>query len=225
MVENSFRSSDIQEQEVKDINNKQLELKQDAIEKHGQELDNLTSIVADEEDNSIDFANMTESQLVDLTSKLAEESYNDLDTPTERIETEKEIKYVKKLDETQKQEVSDTLYEWLKNTPKGQAGNFRVPEPEKLLGAAEVYQKKDGNIVYRFEEAWKPDHDGAKEGTREMFVVKSGTIMDRIGGEKGDFFSFMDENGEPITLIARAIGDRVRDKENIEENDSYVNAR
>lgn len=127
----------------------------------------------------------------------------------------------KELNQSEKQALSSDMKNHIDCIPKGERGNYRVPEPEKIKG---VSQTPDGK--FQLVENWKANCDGAKDGTREMEVVKakdangSPTYIDRIGSGNGNYFSPMNEYGEPYSLRERAIGDYLPEK-NIEDNDSY----
>ena len=117
--------------------------------------------------------------------------------------------------------MSDKLKAQINETPKGERGNYRVPEPEKIKGIS-VSDSGDARIA----ENWKDGSDGAKPGTRHMETVKSEgpdgkpTIIDRVGGENGNYFSPMGPDGEPYSLKKRAIGDYLP-HEKLQDNDSY----
>lgn len=83
------------------------------------------------------------------------------------------------------------------------------------------YIKKISKLTKaRIIEAWKPDTDGAKFRTREMCIIKKGTILDRIGAPSGNYLSPMKPDGTPYSLKERAIEDYLPE-EKIEDNDSY----
>ena len=134
--------------------------------------------------------------------------------------TEKGNDY-KALTPQEKEQLSNVLKDHINSIPDGERGNYRVPEPEKIKG---VEHRSDGS--FRIVEAWKPNTDGTKEGTRHMEVVKAKdqngnpTYIDRVGDNNGNYFSPMKEDGTPYELRKRAIGDFLP-KKNIEENDSY----
>ncbi len=75
-------------------------------------------------------------------------------------------------------------------------------------------------------EAWRPGTDGAVDGTRKMVTVSSlnddGTkvLLDRIGGEGGNYFSPLQSDSTPYGLKERAIGDYLPESQ-IDINDSY----
>ena len=117
----------------------------------------------------------------------------------------------KELSSTEREQLSSKCKELINSIPKEDRGDFRVPEPEKIKGVT-----SEGRIV----EAWKPNTDGAVEGTRHMETPMKGQIIDRVGGETGNYFSPMDENGKPYSLKSRAIGDYLPE-ENISDNSSY----
>lgn len=127
----------------------------------------------------------------------------------------------KELNQQEKQKLSSEMKNHIDSIPKGERGNYRVPEPEKIKG---VTQTPDGRV--RLVEAWKPGTDGAKEGTRRMETVTvkdengNPNYIDRIGSSNGNYFSPMKEDGSPYSLRERAIGDYLPEKK-LEDNDSY----
>ena len=117
----------------------------------------------------------------------------------------------KELSPTEKENLSNKCKELMNSIPKKERGNFRVPEPEKIKGV-----NSEGRII----EAWKPNTDGAVEGSRHMETPQKGQVIDRIGGDGGNYFSPMGENGKPVSLKERAIGDYLPEN-NISDNASY----
>jgi hypothetical protein len=118
-------------------------------------------------------------------------------------------------------ELSNVLKKQLDDVPQYLAGDYRVPEPEKIAGIT-VY--KDGSV--RIKEAWKDGTDGAKSGTRRMEIVTAvdengkPVVIDRIGAENGNYFSPMKDDGTPYSLKERAIGDYLAYDE-LADNSSY----
>ena len=133
-----------------------------------------------------------------------------------KVEVNENGEFQKLLDYLEKDTLSKELQEQINDIPKGQRGDYRVPMPEKIKGIR--IDKKSGQA--RIIEAWKPDTDGAKFGTREMCIIKKGTILDRIGSPNGNYLSPMKPDGTPYSLKERAIGDYLPE-EKIEDNDSY----
>lgn len=129
--------------------------------------------------------------------------------------------HCKEFNQDEKQDLSSKLKDHIDGIPKGGRGDYRVPKPEKVKG---VKQYKNG--AYGVDEAWKPNTDGAKAGTRCMIIVTANdenghpTYIDRVGSSNGDYFSPMMEDGRPYGLRERAIGDYLPE-DTIEENDSY----
>ena len=117
----------------------------------------------------------------------------------------------KELSSTEKEALSNKCKELMNSIPKEERGNFRVPEPEKIKGV-----NSEGRIF----EAWKENTDGAVEGSRHMETPQKGQVIDRIGGDDGYYFSPMGEDGKPVSLKERAIGDYLPEK-NISDNASY----
>lgn len=122
---------------------------------------------------------------------------------------------VKLLKILEKQALSEELQAQINNIPLGKRGDYRVPMPEKIKG---IKIDKDGSA--RIVEAWRDNCDGAKDGTREMALIKQGTLLDRVGGESGNYFSPMKPDGTPYSLKERAIGDYLPEAD-ITKNDSY----
>ena len=131
----------------------------------------------------------------------------------------------KEFNQDEKDALSSKLIDHINDIPKGGRGDYRVPKPEKVKGVKQD-KKEDYPVRYCVDEAWKPNADGAKAGTRRMVIVKAidkngnPTYIDRIGDSKGDYFSPMMEDGRPYGLRERAIGDYLPE-EKIEDNDSY----
>lgn len=127
----------------------------------------------------------------------------------------------KEFNQEERQDLSSELKNHIDSIPKGGRGDYRVPKTEKVKG---VRQCKNG--AYGVDEAWKPNTDGAKSGTRRMVIVTAidenghPTYIDRIGSSNGDYFSPMMEDGRPYGLRERAIGDYLPE-DKIEDNDSY----
>ena len=117
----------------------------------------------------------------------------------------------KELSSSEKEDLSNKCKELINSIPKEERGNFRVPEPEKIKGV-----NSEGRII----EAWKPNTDGAVEGSRHMETPQKGQVIDRIGGDGGNYFSPIGEDGKPVSLKERAIGDYLPEK-NITDNASY----
>ena len=117
----------------------------------------------------------------------------------------------KELTDEEKSILSEKGKEIINSASKQERGDFRVPGPEKIKGVT-----PDGHI----EENWTANTDGAVDGTRHMEIPQAGQIIDRIGGEKGNFFSPLKPDGQPYTLKERATGDYLPE-ENIEDNASY----
>ena len=149
---------------------------------------------------------------------MARDAYDSAEAP---VEKDKYGNDYKPLSREEAQALSDKLKDQIDKVPEEKAGNYRVPEPEKIKGIS-VNDKGEARIV----ENWKDGTDGAKPGTRHMESVKakdeSGnpTVIDRIGGEGGNYFAPMNSEGEPYSLMERATGDYLpHDK--IQDNDSY----
>ena len=117
----------------------------------------------------------------------------------------------KPLTQEEKENLSNQNKDLIDSIPKDERGDLRVQEPEKIKGVT-----PGGKIV----EAWKEDYDGSAKDTRHMETPKAGSEFDRIGSEKGNYVSPLDENGKPYPLEQRAIGDYLPEK-NIEDNPSY----
>ena len=96
-----------------------------------------------------------------------------------------------------------------------------MPDYTKIRG---IKISESGEV--RLVEAWRTGTDGAVNGTREMQCVSAtnvdGTkkVLDRVGGESGNYFSPMKSDGTPYGLKERAIGDYLPESE-ITKNDSY----
>lgn len=118
----------------------------------------------------------------------------------------------KELSPDEKEWLSAKGKELINLIPKEKRGDFRVPEPEKIR---EISKKKENICI---EENWKSD--GGRFGTRHMEVPREGETIDRIGSHFGKYFAAMGEDGNPISLKARAIGDYLPE-DDIVENSSY----
>lgn len=159
------------------------------------------------------------SKTIDLTpyykrcNEIAKDAY---EKSTALVETNEKGEHQKLLNYLEKDLLSKELQKQINDIPKGQRGDYRVPMPEKIKG---IRIDKDSGQA-RIIEAWKPDTDGAKFGTREMCIIKKGTILDRIGAPSGNYLSPMKPDGTPYSLKERAIGDYLPE-EKIEDNDSY----
>lgn len=161
----------------------------------------------------------SDSKTIDISicdkecNRIVNEAYKKSTAPVETNETGE---FQKLLNYLEKDLLSKDLQEQINDIPKGQRGDYRVPMPEKIKG---IRIDKDSGQA-RIIEAWKPDTDGAKFGTREMCIIKKGTILDRIGSSSGNYLSPMKPDGTPYSLKERAIGDYLPE-EKIEDNDSY----
>ncbi len=159
-----------------------------------------------------------ERELYKEQGEMAEEAFNAAKAPGE-IDARGNV--YKPLSRDEARALSDKLKYQIDDVPNVQRGNYRVPEPEKIKG---VKIDPEGNV--RIVEAWKENTDGALANTRRMEIVKatnsdgSPTIIDRVGGESGDYFSPMKPNGEPYSLQERAIGDYLPEKR-LQDNASY----
>ncbi|MCD8049733.1 MAG: TNT domain-containing protein, partial [Clostridia bacterium] len=123
---------------------------------------------------------------------------------------ESKAKY-SELSQEEKVTLSNKLSDYYDSIPKGERGNITIPEPEKIKGV-----NPDGTL----ENAWKKDTDGALENTRHMEVPQKGDVIDRIGGDNGNYFSPMGEDGKPAPVKERALGIRIPES-NITENSAY----
>lgn len=161
----------------------------------------------------------SDSKTIDISiyykecNRIVNEAYKKSTAPVETNETGE---FQKLLNYLEKDLLSKDLQKQINDIPKGQRGDYRVPMPEKIKG---IRIDKDSGQA-RIIEAWKPDTDGAKFGTREMCIIKKGTILDRIGAPSGNYLSPMKPDGTPYSLKERAIGDYLPE-EKIEDNDSY----
>lgn len=117
----------------------------------------------------------------------------------------------KELTQDEKTQLADKGKELIHSIPKEERGDFRVPDVDKIKGVRE-----DGRI----EENWKDATDGGAPGSRHMETPAKGEIIDRIGAPNGNYFAAMKEDGTPLSLEERAIGDYVPDKD-ITKNESY----
>lgn len=159
-----------------------------------------------------------EGELWGEQGKMAKDEFDSAEAP---VEKDKYGNDYKPLSREEAQELSDKLKSQIDNVPKGEGGNYRVPEPEKIKGVS-VNDRGEARIV----ENWRDGTDGAKSDTRHMETVKATgedgkpTVIDRIGGENGNYFAPMNSDGEPYSLKERATGDYLPN-ENIQDNDSY----
>ncbi len=117
----------------------------------------------------------------------------------------------KELTQDEKTQLADKGKELIQSIPKEERGDFRVPDVNKIKGVRE-----DGRI----EENWKDGTDGAVPGTRHMETPAKGDVIDRVGASNGYYFAAMKEDGTPLSLEERAIGDYVPEKD-ITKNESY----
>lgn len=159
-----------------------------------------------------------EGELWGEQGKMAKDEFDSAEAP---VEKDKYGNDYKPLSREEAQELSDKLKSQIDNVPKGEGGNYRVPEPEKIKGVS-VNDRGEARIV----ENWRDGTDGAKSDTRYMETVKATgedgkpTVIDRIGGENGNYFAPMNSDGEPYSLKERATGDYLPNV-NIQDNDSY----
>ena len=159
-----------------------------------------------------------EGELWSEQGKMAKDAFDSAEAP---LEKDKYGNDYKPLTREEAQELSDKLKSQIDSVPKGEGGNYRVPETEKIKGVS-VNDKGETRVV----ENWRDGTDGAKPGTRHMETVKATgedgkpTVIDRIGGENGNYFAPMNSDGEPYSLKERATGDYLPN-ENIQDNDSY----
>ncbi len=159
-----------------------------------------------------------EIELYKEQGEIAREAFDQAKAP---VVTDADGIVSKSLSRDEARALSDQLKDQIDETPLVQRGNYRVPETEKIAGI-KIYP--DGST--RIDEAWKLNTDGAKAGTREMKVLKATnaegnpTIIDRVGGENGNYFSPLRPDGEPYGLKERAIGDYLPE-EKIQDNASY----
>ena len=119
------------------------------------------------------------------------------------------------LSDDDKAELSDKQYEYLKDRLQEDRNDCRIPTPESIKN---VTENTDGTV--RIEQNWKDGTDGAEFKSREMEIIKQGTVIDRIGSPDGKYFSPLSENGKPYSIEERATGDRLLESK-IEENSSY----
>ena len=159
-----------------------------------------------------------EGELWSEQGKMAKDAFDSAEAP---LEKDKYGNDYKPLTREEAQELSDKLKSQIDSVPKGEGGNYRVPETEKIKGVS-VNDKGETRVI----ENWRDGTDGAKPGTRHMETVKATgedgkpTVIDRIGGENGNYFAPMNSDGEPYSLKERATGDYLPN-ENIQDNDSY----
>ena len=161
----------------------------------------------------------SDSKTIDISiyykecNRIVNEAYKKSTAPVETNETGE---FQKLLNYLEKDLLSKELQKQINDISKGQRGDYRVPMPEKIKG---IRIDKDSGQA-RIIEAWKTDTDGAKFGTREMCIIKKGTILDRIGSSSGNYLSPMKPDGTPYSLKERAIGDYLPESD-ITKNDSY----
>ena len=114
-----------------------------------------------------------------------------------------------------KQELSDRQLEYLKSRDPEDCNDCRVFSAESIKS---VELDENGNAVVV--QDWKNRTDGAEQGSREMEVVKKGTIIDRIGNPDGKYSSPLPEDGKALSGDKRATGDRYPEQP-IEKNSCY----
>lgn len=119
------------------------------------------------------------------------------------------------LSDDDKAELSDKQYEYLKDRQPEDRNDCRIPTPESIN---KVTENADGTV--RVEQKWKDGTDGAEFKSREMEIIKQGTVIDRIGSPDGKYFSPLTENGTPYSIEERATGDRLPETR-IEDNSCY----
>lgn len=159
-----------------------------------------------------------EKELYEEQGEIAKTAFNSADSISEKDRYGNDYK---PLALNEARDLSDKLKTQINNVPNGKRGNYRVPEPEKIKGVS-VNANGEARIIER----WKDGTDGAQSGSRHMEVVKAigengkPTVIDRIGGENGNYFSPLSSQGEPFSLKERATGDYLPNP-NIKENDSY----
>lgn len=146
-------------------------------------------------------------------NRIVNEAYKKSPAP---VETNEKGEFQKLLNSLEKDLLSKDLQKQINDIPKGQRGDYRVPMPEKIKGIRIDKESGQARII----EAWKPDTDGAKTGTREMCIIKEGTLLDRIGSPDGNYLSPMKPDGTPYSLKERTIGDYLPE-DDIEKNDAY----
>lgn len=101
---------------------------------------------------------------------------------------------------------------------------------ERVLGIKKCEfedMRKNKHMRFVIVTNWKKDEetggelDGAAKGTRRMEIVRKGTIIDRVGGDDGKYFSPMDRDGNPYALKQRAIGAILKNEAFLEVNSCY----
>ena len=180
--------------------------------------DNINSDGKENSDSKVDSNKTRESEHWKKYGEICNEAFKN---SSAKIEKDTYGNDYKELTRKEKENLSSDLKEHINGIPKGNRGDYRIPEPEKIKGLS---QNDKGET--RLIEAWKPNSDGAKYGTRHMEIIRAKdengnpTQIDRIGSNRGNYFSPMKENGEPYSVKERATGDYLPEKK-IEDNDSY----
>lgn len=215
--------SDFNELDFPDNNPLQLQessenSKNDGIEESQESINIVEDFPDNKEISSSKIDKASEDSYWEKHEEFCKEAFGNSSVPLEKDQSGNDYKA---LTQIEKEDLSSNLKEHINSIPQGERGDYRVPEPEKIRGLS---QDAEGNV--KIDEAWTHGTDGAKEHTREMKVVSATdengnpTYIDRIGNNNGSYFSPMDENGNPYSLRARAIGDYLP-YEKIELNDSY----